>query len=141
MFLLLESSFFHLMLECNFVHFPHQTVADREGKTAFHWVASSDSVEVARVLLQASAATPHNGSQINLMNLQDMEGRSPLHLAVANADGKMVNFLLLNGVDVKLQDGHGVRWEKKRQQQFVLFLQCLCMTTDNSSLLFAHLLP
>ena len=41
-----------------------------------------------------------------MVNAPDGDGRSPLHLAVANVDVKMVAFLLQSGADVLAQDTH-----------------------------------
>lgn len=67
------------------------SIADNEGKTPLHWASSSDNVDVARLLLAAAMAAPRDAAE-PVINMRDADGRSPLHLAVANADLKMVNF-------------------------------------------------
>src|SRR5262245_19335908 len=64
--------------------------AQGDGMTALHWVASKDDVELAQMLLTASA---------NVHATTRLGGITPLWLAAQNGNARMIEILLRAGAD------------------------------------------
>jgi hypothetical protein len=67
-------------------------------RTALHWAALCRNLDCARILVQAGAN----------LDLQDKEGRTPLHNAVQNADRAMIKMLIKNGASIEIPDNNKI---------------------------------
>eukprot|EP00042_Codosiga_hollandica_P043722 m.419595 g.419595 ORF g.419595 m.419595 type:complete len:714 (+) comp56627_c0_seq57:71-2212(+) len=73
-------------------------VRDKEGQTALHQAGVSGTVELLRVLLEASAAS---------INVQDNSGQTALMRSAVGIDSKPLALLLSYGADATLRDAKG----------------------------------
>lgn len=74
--------------------------ADHNGDTALHHaVARKDSDDVAEYLLKTDAA--------RMVNAENLDGRTPLHLAAAKKNRKLLQQMIDAGGDVNLPDRQG----------------------------------
>lgn len=68
------------------------------GMTALHWAARNNDVEALLVLLEG------NGKDCVNQQAAEIEGRTPLHLAVGMENFEAVKVLIQNGADPYIQD-------------------------------------
>jgi ankyrin repeat protein len=66
-----------------------------------HWAAIGNNQEVIKALIQKG--------DTHLIDQQDQDGRTALHLAASKDYVKMVDILLTNGADKNIKDKHGKR--------------------------------
>lgn len=87
---------------------------DAEGKSALHWAATTKSEPLFQMLVAAfnsdkeRAREAREDSGKHIVNLQDLQGRTPLQVAVGIGNTVMVTAMLsLPDTSVKVQDVHG----------------------------------
>ena len=77
---------------------------DRSGKTALHYCAENENLNCIDQILSAEP---------KLLNQQDEEGHTPLHLSVISGNRTIVRYLVARGADVDAVDGErhsAVHW-------------------------------
>ena len=77
---------------------------DRSGKTALHYCAENENLNCIDQILSAEP---------KLLNQQDEEGYTPLHLSVISGNRTIVRYLVARGADVDAVDGErhsAVHW-------------------------------
>ena len=80
---------------------------DADGRTALHYVAGRGSIECAKLLLDAARRVSGDDSGAGLIDAQDKDGFTPLHLAAGYMHSDLVLFMLEEGADPELQDKAG----------------------------------
>ena len=65
-------------------------------RTALHWAAHTQNFDCARALVKAGAS----------LDIQDKEGKTPLHKAIINADRQLIEMLIKAGASVNIQDNN-----------------------------------
>ena len=71
------------------------TTTDHSGKTALHYCVENKNNKIATLLLETDCS---------MINVQDNEGYSALHLAVISGNKTMIDTLLKKGADINCVD-------------------------------------
>ena len=80
------------------------TARDKSGKTALHYCVENNTVDIAKLILEA---------QPSLLNVVDKEDYSALQLAVIAGNTPLINFFISEGADLASSDKEGhtvVHW-------------------------------
>ena len=111
---------------------------DGQGRSALHYCSENKDTSCARLLLE------NDEIKSRILDLQDHEGCSALHLACMNGNESMVEFLCERGANVKLVDNEShslIHWitgktifcslfEFNKFDQFVDIFICLKFSWD-----------
>ena len=74
---------------------------DKKNTSPLHWACYSSSYECVNFLIQKKI------NDINI-NCQDLEGNTPLHLAISSGVAKIVRLLLQNGASINIKNNSGL---------------------------------
>ena len=78
----------------------------KSGSTPLHMVAEQGDLELTKTILAPLPASPEAGGNVRT-DIQDLEGRTPMYLAIANGHIDVVRLFIAKNANHMIRDRHG----------------------------------
>ena len=79
----------------------------KSGSTALHMVAEQGDLELTKIMLEPLPSSPKAGTTNVKIDIQDLEGRTPMYLAIVNGHIDVVRLFIAKNANHMIRDRHG----------------------------------